>query len=70
MSHAFRLPAAAPSSSPTCTEHIFPALSAEEKQPQKADVALLRRKEVSKVGRFLRNNGVSNRNGPLTLLME
>lgn len=51
-------------------EYAFPALSAEDKQPQKADLALLRRKEVSKVGRFLRSNGVSNGNGPLTLLMK
>jgi len=56
--------------STTHTEHLFPAHSAEEKQPQNADVALLRRKEVSKIGRFLRNNGVSNESGPLTLLMK
>lgn len=52
------------------TEHDFPALSADDKQPLKADVALLRRKEVSKIGRFLRSNGMSNKGGPLTLSMK
>lgn len=52
------------------TDHAFPALSPEDKRPPKSDVTLLRRKEISRIGRFLRSNGMGNEGNALTMLLK
>lgn len=53
------------------TEQPFPVLENKKLMLPKADVSIFRRKEVSRMGRFLRSNGVDN-NGKdaLTLLIK
>lgn len=55
---------------PCTTEHMFPIGRVDDTKERKADIALIRRKEVSKIGRFLRNNGISNNGAALTLLLK